>query len=69
MLGATLESECWGSLCWVFGSGPETVPIMSAYGPDYLFRAAMGVSGGSRFAKDLQGGPRTMASGNGPKQD
>ena len=52
---------------------PRTVPKVSAYRSDYLFRTVIGVWGGhpnrSHLSKDLQDATLIMASRNGPKQD
>ena len=68
MLGASLESDCRGSLCWLFFLSPRTVPNMSAYRLDYLFQTVIGVWGGlpnkSRLSKDLQDGLLITALGN-----
>ena len=49
------------------------MPNMSAYMPDNLFQAVIGVLGGhpsiSHYAKDLQDRPQIMVLGNGPKRD
>ena len=56
-----LESACRGNLCWLFILGPRTVPNVSAYRPDYLFRSVTGVwvshPNSSRKTEDLQDGP------------
>ena len=73
MLGASLESDCRGSLSWLLILSPRTVPNVSAYRPDYLFQTVTGVWGGhpirSRLSKDLQDGLLIAALGNGPMQD
>ena len=52
---------------------PRTVPKVSGYGPDFLFRTVIGVWGGhpnrSRLSEDLHDGLLIMVLGNGPKQD
>ena len=51
----------------------KTVPKVSAYRPDYLFRTVIGIWGHqpnrSHLSKDLQDGPLIIALGNGFKQD
>ena len=67
-----LGSACWGSLCWLFILGLRTVPNVSAYRPDHLFRLATAIWGGhpnsSRLTKGLQDRPLIMALGKGPRQ-
>ena len=43
MLGASLESACQGSLCWLLILSPRTVASVSAYRPDYLFQTVIGI--------------------------
>ena len=46
MLGASLESDCWGSMYVGFLIlCPKTVPNVSAaaYRPDYMFQTVIGV--------------------------
>ena len=70
MLGASLKSDYRSSLCWLFNSKSRTVPNISAYRPDYLFQAVIGVRESypdkSHVSKDLQDEPLIMALGNGP---
>ena len=46
VLGASLESDCRGSLYWFLILSPRTVPNVSAHRPDYLFQIVIGVLGG-----------------------
>ena len=73
MLGASLESDCRGSLCWRFNSKSVDCAKRSVHRSDYLFQAVIGVWGchpnRSRLSNDLQDGLLIMALGNGPKQD
>ena len=49
------------------------MPDVSAYRPDYLFQAVIGVRGSypsrSHVSKDIQDGHLIMMLGNGPMQD
>ena len=46
MLGASLESDYQGSLCWLLIRSPRTVPNVSAYRPDDVFQTVTDVLGG-----------------------
>ena len=46
MLGASLESDCQSSPCWLSLQSLRTMPNMSACKPDYLFQTVVGVCRG-----------------------
>ena len=71
MLGASLESDCRGSLCWLFNCKSEDyAKRVRLWAGLPQFQTLIGVWGGhpntSRLSKDLQDGPLIMALGNGP---
>ena len=73
MLGASLESDCRGNLCWLFSSKSEDwakrVRVQAALPVSDSDRRLGGHPISSCEAKDLQDGPQIMASGNGPNRD
>ena len=71
MLGASVESDCWDSLCLIFNSKSEDCTKR------VRLKAGLPVSDSNRcfgrspqlIALNLQDGPPIMALGNGPMQD